>query len=114
MLLAKCSLLTNLPESQHAHLLLTLSYLLSPDQLDDKGREGELVKFPLRETERERQREREIGEMVSEGTSCRQEVGGLPLASATVFSTSAADYKQKTTEKNGLALCKRMDVLLAS
>lgn len=34
--------------------------------------------------------------------------GGLPLASATVFSTSAADYKQKKKrKKKGLALCKQ-------
>lgn len=39
-----------------------------------------------------------------EGTSYRQEVGGLPLASATVFSTSAADYKQKKERKEKKAL----------
>ena len=53
--------------------------------------------------------------MVSEGTSCRQEVGGgVPLASATVFSTSSADYKQKRLEekkKKGLALCKQQKKL---
>lgn len=79
---------------------------LSPDQLDDKGRAGKTVKFPLRE----RKRERDRGEMVREGTSCRQEVGGggVPLVLATVFSTSAADYKQKKKKrKRGLALCKQ-------
>lgn len=65
------------------------------------------VKFPLRESERHQAKERE--EMVSEGTSCRQEVekGGLPLASATVFSISDADYKQKTHTEKGPALRKQ-------
>lgn len=61
------------------------------------------AKFPLRESERERKRD---GEREWErGNGKRRNFlqtgsgGGLPFASATVFSTSAADYKQKKEKK---------------
>lgn len=95
-----------------AHCSPAVSPICVPRPAGCRGRSREeTVKFPLRgrEAEWNRERESERGNgKEKELLTDRKWGGGLPLASATVFSTSAADYKQKKKrKKRGLALCKQ-------